>query len=182
MRELSLHILDIVQNSIAAGASRIIVSANADDGRDLLAISVSDNGRGMTPEMVERVRSPFCTTRTTRKVGLGIPMLAAAAEACDGELNIDSKPGSGTKLCVTFKLSHIDRAPFGDIVSTMIDAIVANPEISFRYEQKVDGKEFQLDTDDIKRELGEVPIETPSVRRWMQDYLSEGIAQVGAIP
>lgn len=182
MRELSLHILDIVQNSIAAGASRVLVSADADSGSDLLTISVSDNGRGMSPEMVERVRSPFCTTRTTRKVGLGIPMLAAAAEACEGELHIESKPGSGTKLCVTFKLSHIDRAPFGDIVSTMIDLIVANPEISFRYEQKVDGKEFHLDTDDVRRELGEVPIETPSVRRWMVDYLSQGIAGIGEIP
>ena len=182
MREISLHILDIVQNSIAAGATRIEVAADADSRNNLLSISVTDNGRGMSPETIERAMSPFWTTRTTRNVGLGIPMLVAAAEACGGGLWISSEVGKGAKTEARFKLSHIDRAPFGDIGATIVDLIVTNPEISFRYEQKVDNEPFHLDTDDIRRELGEAPIEAPPVRRWMKDYIAEGIARIGAIP
>lgn len=182
MREISLHILDIVQNSIAAGASRIEVNVSADTKQDLLSISIKDNGSGMSPEMVEAVRSPFCTTRTTRKVGLGIPMFTASAQMCEGDVSLDSTPGAGTVLDATFKLSHIDRVPFGDITSTMISLIVANPELSIRYDQNVDGKSFHLDMDDVRRELDDVSIQEAPVISWLRDYLNEGIAQVGAIP
>jgi hypothetical protein len=181
MREISLHILDIVQNSIAAGASRIEVVVAADTLADRLTISIKDNGRGMSDETIKWAMNPFWTTRTTRKVGLGIPMFTAAAEACDGRLKIDSELGCGTTLEVEFRLSHIDRAPFGDIVMTVVDLIVANPAISFKFEQTVDGETALLDTNDIRRELGEVPIETPEVRQWMKAYLAENIARVGRI-
>ncbi|MEN6372739.1 MAG: ATP-binding protein [Armatimonadota bacterium] len=182
MRELSLHILDIVQNSIAAEAKRIELTVTADGKQDLLNIRIKDNGRGMTPEMVEKIRSPFCTTRTTRKVGLGIPMLSAAAEMCEGGVKIISEPGKGTEVDALFKLSHIDRMPFGDITSTMLTLIAANPGISMRYEQAVDGKSFHLDTDEVRRELGDVPIEAAPVLGWIKDYMNQGIAQTGAIP
>ncbi len=182
MRELSLHILDIVQNSIAAGASRIEVTARADTKNNELVISVKDNGRGMPPEMVEMVRSPFCTTRTTRKVGLGIPMLSAAAEMCGGCVQISSVLGKGTEITANFVLSHIDRMPYGDITETMLSLIAANPDISIRYEQTADGKSFYLDTAEVQRELGDVPVQAPPVLSWLRDYLNQGIAQVGAIP
>lgn len=180
MRELSLHILDIMQNSIAAGASRIEVCVIADRRQNDLAIRVTDNGKGMTPEFAADVLDPFVTTRTTRRVGLGIPMLAAAAELCGGRLRIDSQPGEGTTVEASFKLDHIDRAPFGDIVGTIVNTIVSNPSVSFRYEQIVDkDKKFVLDTDDVKVQLQDVPISDPLVAKWLREYMTEGIAQIG---
>ncbi len=181
MRELSLHILDIMQNSIAAGASRIVVGVSADTENNRLTIAIQDNGKGMDSDFAAKVLDPFVTTRTTRRVGLGLPMLAAAAEACDGKLSIETAPGKGTKVEVTFALNHIDRAPFGDITSTIVNTIVSYPEISFRYEHKVNGAEFVLDTDEINAQLQGVPISEPSVARWLRDYMNEGIKNVGQI-
>lgn len=182
MREISLHILDILQNSIAAEATRIELQAMADTKRDTLQITIMDNGRGMSPETVERVLSPFFTTRRTRKVGLGLSMFKAAAEMCDGGVSISSKLGDGTRVDAEFKLSHIDRAPFGNISSTLVTAIVANPEISFRYEQTVDDNTFVLDMDDIRRVLGDVSIQAAPVIGWLRAYINEGIERVGSIP
>jgi hypothetical protein len=181
MREISLHILDILQNSIAVGASRIEVVAEADHKKDLLEVTITDNGRGMPAEMVEAVMSPFVTTRSTRRVGLGLPMLKAAAEACEGRVKLTSTVGVGTEVSATFRLSHIDRAPFGDIWSTMLSVIVANPETDFRYEQVVDGKSFYLDMADVRRELGDVPIQSAPVIKWLRGYFAEGVALVGMI-
>jgi hypothetical protein len=182
MREISLHILDIVQNSVAAGAARIEIVVTADSSKDTLSILIKDNGKGMSPEILADVFDPFTTTRTTRKVGLGLPMLAAAAELCDGGVNISSVPGKGTEVDACFKLSHIDRAPFGDIESTIINLIAANPNIYFRYEQIVDGKSFFLDMAEVQRELGEVPVNTVPVINWLKGYFNQGIAQIGQIP
>jgi hypothetical protein len=182
MREISLHILDIVQNSIVADASKVEIRVAADNVKDLLCVDIKDNGRGMPPDMVEMVRSPFCTTRTTRKVGLGIPMLAAAAEMCEGCVELDSKLGDGTQIAATFKLSHIDRMPLGDITSTMMTLIVANPYIDMSYEHVVDENSFRLDMAEVRQELGDdVPIQSTPVMTWLKDYLNEGIAQVGVI-
>lgn len=158
------------------------MSVTSDSELDLLNIRIKDDGRGMSPEMAERIRSPFCTTRTTRKVGLGIPMLSAAAEMCEGRVTIDSQLGNGTEIEASFKLTHIDRMPFGDITSTMLAIIAANPDVSIRYEQIVDGNRFYLDTEDVRRELGDVPIQTAPVLGWLKDYMNQGIEQIGAIP
>ena len=115
MRELSLNVLDIAQNSIAAGASVITMTVEEDAGADRLTLSVEDNGCGMTSEQLERVRDPFYTTRTTRPVGMGIPLFRMAAEATGGSLSITSKPGAGTTVTAVFGLSHIDRLPLGDV-------------------------------------------------------------------
>lgn len=181
MRELSLHILDIVQNSIAAGASRIVVAVESSTGSNALKIRVSDDGRGMEPEFAAKVRDPFVTTRTVRRIGLGIPMLAAASESCGGGVAIDSRPGEGTSLQADFELNHIDRAPMGDIAGTMVTVIAANPEVAVRYEHRVDGRGFVLDTDEIKAQLEDVPISDPAVVRWIREYITEGISNVGGI-
>jgi hypothetical protein len=181
MRELSLHILDIAQNSISAGASHITIAVEASHEMDLLKVRVADDGKGMDPEFAAKVTDPFVTTRTVRRVGLGIPMLAANAELSGGGLRIDSTPGRGTTIEATFELDNIDRPPLGDIISTMITLIVANPELSFRYEHRTDGREFILSTDQIKAPLEDVPISDPTVVRWMRDYMSEGISAAGRI-
>lgn len=178
MRELSMHILDLAQNSIAAGASRIEIDVSADTKTDRLAISVKDNGRGMPGEFAEKVTDPFTTTRTVRRVGLGIPMFAESARACDGELAVQSTPGRGTTVTADYRLSHIDRAPLGDIASTLVALIAANPEIEIRYRQTVDGREFVLDTEQIKAELEGVPISEAPVLKWIREYVAEQTAAI----
>lgn len=173
MRELSMHILDLAQNSIVAGASLIEIDVIADTAADTLKINIRDNGKGMSPEFVAKVQDPFTTTRTTRRVGLGIPMFAEAALACDGALTVESEQGKGTTVEAAFKLSHIDRAPMGDIASTLIALIAANPDIDIRYRQQADAEEFILDTRDIKRELAGVPINENAVLKWIAEYVNE---------
>jgi len=181
MRELSMHILDLAQNSIAAGATLIEIDVVADTGEDVLRIAVRDNGRGMSPEFAATVLDPFVTTRTTRRVGLGIPMFAEAARACDGDVVVRSEPGDGTSVEATFRLSHIDRAPLGDMVSTLIALIAANPDIDVVYRQQVDSSTFTLDTREIKRELAGVPINENAVLKWIREYVSEGTRDEAAI-
>lgn len=190
MRELSMHILDLAQNSIAADASRIEIEVVARTAvfRDLsaaeipkhqadtLTISIADNGRGMPAELLASVGDPFTTTRTTRRVGLGIPMFSEAAKACDGYVSVESQPGNGTKVTAAFRLSHIDRAPLGDMASTLVALIAANPDTAFRYMQRVDGEEFVLDTDEIKARLDGVSINESAVLRWIADYVNERAA------
>lgn len=176
MKELSLHVLDIIQNSITAGATWIGIHVCEDSKRDWLQIEVLDNGKGMSEEILKRVTSPFTTTRTTRKVGLGIPLFKASAEACGGGLSIDSEVGKGTKLCATYQLSHIDRPPMGDIGKTVLMNVVGNTNIDFEYVYQVDDKRFVFDTREIRQTLGdEVALDTPDVVGWMDGYLQEGI-------
>ena len=120
MRELSLHILDLAQNSLTAGASRLDIIVEIDHKKDLVAITLSDDGKGMAPDFLKTVTSPFTTTRTTRKVGLGIPMFKENAELTGGTFSIESTVGVGTKMRAGFVLSSIDRPPLGDLAATMI--------------------------------------------------------------
>ena len=164
MEDLSLHILDIVENSTRAGATLVEIKIAEDRGKDLLQIVIKDNGSGMDREMVKRVRDPFTTTRTTRRVGLGVSMLEQAAREAGGDLSITSEPGLGTEVRATFQASHIDRKPIGDMGSTMISLIAGNPSVDFIYESDVDGEKITLDTRMIKEELGGVaPINDPGV-------------------
>lgn len=178
MRELSLHLLDIAENSIAAEAKRINISVNEDSKIDLLQMSVEDNGCGMSAEMVARVVDPFTTTRTTRKVGLGIPLLKAAAEACNGFLKIESEPGRGTRLDVQFQRSHIDRMPLGDLVTTILNLVVTNPQVNWIFQYGYDGKSFVFDDEEIKRELGDVPITEPEILICLKEMLISGIKEI----
>ncbi len=179
MRELSMHILDLAQNSIAAGASRLEIGVSADTEADRLTIVIRDDGKGMPAEFAAKVKDPFVTTRTTRKVGLGIPMFTEAARACDGDVTVESSPGNGTTVTAWFKLSHIDRAPLGDIAATLVSIIAANPEMSVRYVQRVDGNEVVLDTDDIKAQLDGVPINEGPVLKWIGEYVGEQLDASG---
>lgn len=153
MRELSLHILDIAENGITAGADCIEISINEARGsEDLLTIVIQDNGRGMPVEKLQKPTDPFITTRTTRRVGLGLSLLAAAADRCEGKLEIASEAGRGTRVEATFRYHHIDRAPVGDMASTITTLIMGNPEVDFDYRHTVDTRNFTLDTRDLKED------------------------------
>ena len=178
MRELSLHILDIAENSISAGATQIEITVIEDLLQDELWITVQDNGRGMDAEMVKRVIDPFVTSRTTRKVGLGIPLLKDAAEACNGFFTIDSEIGKGTTIRTKFQHSHIDRMPLGNLGSTFETLLIGSPEVHWIFRYQVNQKEFVLDNQPIKEALGDVPLSEPSVLSYLRDLIQNGIADI----
>jgi anti-sigma regulatory factor (Ser/Thr protein kinase) len=153
LRELALHLLDIAENSVSAKADTIWVTVEEDHSADRLRMQVKDNGVGMSAEMVARVADPFVTSRTTRKVGLGIPLLKAAAEACSGGLTIESEPGKGTCITVDFQHSHIDRMPLGNLASTILTLVVGSPEVRWIFQYTVDGRRFTFDNQPIKEIL-----------------------------
>lgn len=174
MKELSLNILDIVQNSVKAGASRIDLRIVEQPDADLLSIEIIDNGCGMDAEFLARVTDPFTTTRTTRKVGLGIPFLKMAAESTGGSFTITSKPGVGTEVKATFGYHHIDRMPMGDLVSTLVLLIQGSPEIDFVYSHEYENRKLDFSCHSIRDELGdEVPLNDPAVLAWIREYLQE---------
>lgn len=175
MKELSLHILDIAQNSIRAGASLIEIKIEEDTVKDKLVISVKDNGKGMDAQTVEKVKDPFFTTRSTRKIGLGIPLLLAAAKRCDGSFNINSAPKQGTEITAVFKYSHIDRAPIGNIEDTITSLVSCNENVDFIYTHSFNGSIFTFDTREIKGILKEVPITSIDVIQWIKEYIKSGI-------
>lgn len=173
MRELSLHVLDIVQNSIAAGATLITLWVEEQPASDTLEIGVMDNGRGMTPQQLQSVRDPFYTTRTTRKVGMGVPLFRMAAEMAGGSLSIESEVGKGTTLTATFRLSHIDRAPLGDMTGTVVALVRLNPTLDFVYRVTCGSAGFTLDTRELREILSDVPLDTPDVLQWIEGYIEE---------
>ncbi len=178
MRELSLHILDILENSLESGASRIELEIDEDSALNQLTVAIRDNGRGMSEEMLQRISDPFFTTRKTRSVGLGIPLFRAAAQRCNGALWITSKPGEGTRVLVEFERDHIDRAPIGDLKATLLGVALSDRQCTLSYRHRVDSRIFGFDTAEIVRELEGIPLGHPRVRSWFEDYLSEGFAEL----
>jgi len=178
MRELALHLLDIAENSVAAQASVIRIEVEEDIINDRLSMKIIDNGKGMDEEMVRKVTDPFVTSRTTRKVGLGIPLLKEAAETCNGSLVIESQVGSGTTLSVDFQRSHIDRMPLGDLATTFLNLMIAHPTIQFIFHYKVGIEEFFLDDSTIKKELEGVPLSEPVILNFLRNLFEKGIAGV----
>jgi hypothetical protein len=178
LNELALHLLDIAENSVTAKAQniQIIVDENLNDDR--LRLGVMDDGIGMSPEKAARLADPFITSRTTRKVGLGIPLLKAAAEACNGSLEVQSTPGIGTSIQADFQYSHIDRMPLGDIVGTVLTLVVGWPETHWMFRYRLNGNEFVFDDQPIKEELGDIPLCEPVILAYLRQTLSEGIAQI----
>ncbi|MDZ4158770.1 MAG: ATP-binding protein, partial [Anaerolineaceae bacterium] len=152
MRELALHLLDIAENSISAGATNIQIIVKESTTEDRVRMSVQDDGCGMDAEMVTRIVDPFVTSRTTRKVGLGIPLLKAAAEACNGYLTIHSAPSKGTRLEVEFQRSHIDRMPLGDLPGTILSLVIGSPHHHWTLTYSTDEGTFEFDDAPIKQE------------------------------
>lgn len=172
MRELSLNVMDVVQNSISAKASLIEISQKQTG--ESLEISISDNGCGMTAEQVESVTNPFFTTRTTRSIGLGVPLFKMSCEQTGGSFSIESEKGKGTKTSARYVTSHIDMTPVGDMNETILLLIIGNPDIDFVYSHELDGKSFTLDTRELREVLGEdVPLSDPDVAVWIRENLAE---------
>jgi hypothetical protein len=180
MIELSLNVLDVVQNSICANADFIEIRIEINSAQDQLRIAISDNGCGMTTDQIKKVEDPFYTTRTTRSVGLGVPFFKYAAEITGGRFMIDSEPGRGTAVVAEFVLSHIDRMPLGDMTSTIHTLITLNTEIDFLYVYQVDEKSFTLDTRKFREILGDMPFYVTEVSSYIKDYLIENHIEVDA--
>lgn len=178
MRELSLNILDITQNSIKANAKHIDILIVENTREHTLMIGIYDDGCGMSEEQINRVKDPFYTTRTTRRVGMGVPLFKMAAEMTGGRLEISSQVGKGTKLNAYFNTDSVDFIPLGDMVSTVKMLVTQNTGIDFIYRHRCDDREFTFDTHEIKQILGEVPMETPEVAQWIDGYLKENINSI----
>jgi hypothetical protein len=179
-RDLSQHILDIVENSVNAGASLVHLDIEQDLAHDRLSICVRDDGRGIDPTMLVAITDPWVTTRTTRRVGLGIPFFKQTAEMCEGDFEIESHPGQGTKICATFRWSHIDRPPVGALGDTLICIIVGYPQVNFVYHHRVDDQVFEFDTREIREILGDdVPLSDPDVLAFVKGALREGMEEIG---
>jgi len=184
MEELSLNILDIAQNSIAANATQVELDVEENDGSDQIILRVTDNGNGMNEEFLSAVENPFFTTRTTRKIGLGISFLKEAAEMTGGRFEIKSKTGEGTTVTALFIKSHIDRQPIGNLTETIITLISLNPEIDFIIRYKVNENEFVFSTQEVREMLGDdASINSPAIISFLTEYIHQHIENLsgGAI-
>lgn len=174
MDDISLHILDIAENSVRADAKRIEIIIVQDPEKDLLRIEVNDDGRGMDQETLAKVQDPFFSTKN-KKTGLGIPLLTQAAEQAGGTLTVDSAPGRGTRVSVTFTWSHVDRPAIGSMADTVLTLIAGHPEIDVLYEIRDKDRVFRLDTREFRKELEDVPINAPAVLGVIRGMLKEQI-------
>jgi anti-sigma regulatory factor (Ser/Thr protein kinase) len=181
LRELALHLLDIAENSVSAKADTIRIRVEENHATDRLRMSVEDNGAGMSAEMIARVTDPFFTSRTTRKVGLGIPLLKAAAEGCAGGLTIQSQVGQGTCVSVEFQLSHIDRMPLGSLATTTLTLLVGSPEVHWILTYTVDERTFEFDDQPVKEVLEGIPLSDPEILKYLRSVLEDGIADLNGI-
>jgi anti-sigma regulatory factor (Ser/Thr protein kinase) len=177
VRELALHLLDIAENSVAAKAQNITISVNEDSSADKLEMWVIDDGIGMDEATVVRVVDPFYTSRTTRKVGLGLPFLKQAAEACNGSLQIQSTLRKGTQVKVTFQRSNIDRMPLGDLAGTFLSLLIANPDINWDFNYAVDGREFKFESLPVTQALEGISLTEPSVLTYLRELIESGVAE-----
>lgn len=178
MQELSMNVLDIAENSVRAGAALVEISIWQNTAQNLQTLVIKDNGKGMDEAMLQRVTDPFCTTRTTRKVGLGLPFLKMAAEMTGGDLTIQSTPGQGTTVTATFTLGHIDLMPLGDMPATISVLAQCNPHINFVYRFCHDEKTFTFDTREAREILGDVPLSEPAVALFIRDYIKEQMQSI----
>lgn len=178
MIDFSLHIMDILQNSIKAGANVITTRIETDKEKDEFSISVQDDGCGMDEEFLKSVRDPFTTTRTTRRVGLGIPLFEDSFVNAEGGLDIVSGKNSGTTIRGSCRISHIDRIPLGDVAQTFMQLISSDPQINFVLILENGIGSFHFSVEEVKEQLGDVPIDSMEVLEWIKDYINEGIKEI----
>jgi hypothetical protein len=173
MEDLSLHILDIAENSIAAGAHNISIVVTEDSTHDLLVIEITDDGKGMNEEALKSAADPFYTTRTTREIGFGLALLEEAAEMASGGMEIQSTPNLGTKVRATFQFSHIDRKPLGDMVETITALLCSSVEVHVLYVHARDGNKVVFDTKEIRDELGSISLNSVKAISVIRGYLNQ---------
>ena len=178
MNDLSMHILDIVQNSISAGATRVTLTVDESPAEDLLTIAVGDNGRGMTPEQVSRLADPFFTSRTTRRVGMGIPLLMDSARQSGGDVRIESEPGKGTEVTAVFGYSNIDRPPLGDVANALMLLVSSNPDLDFLFTYRYDGEEFLFNTADVRDVFGKDALRNLTIIRNLEKMIKDNMREI----
>ncbi|MCD8185069.1 MAG: ATP-binding protein [Rikenellaceae bacterium] len=177
MNDLSLHMMDMIQNSLSAGANRIGLSVEEDTRADRLKITITDNGRGMSADQVARLDDPFFTTRTTRRVGMGIPLFRQSACQSAGELTVESEPGLGTTVTAVFQHSHLDRPPLGDLAGSFILMVSANPETHFILDYRFNENRYRFDTVQVKEALDGLPLHEPAVMTALTEMISENLKE-----
>lgn len=187
MREIALHLLDIAENSVAAESKNISIHIHEDLLHDLLMVSVIDDGRGMDAETAQQVQDPFYTTRNTRNVGLGIPLLKLAAEQAEGRFSLQSQPGKGAWVEAEFRHSNIDRMPLGDLSSTFLTLLVAHPKIDWTFLYRVTdrnkaSRDFLFESAELKSELGDISLTEPEVLTFLRGVIEEGLEAVALQP
>lgn len=174
MKELSLNILDITQNSVTANAKNIKIEIVEKNAAHTMLIRISDDGSGMSEETLKKVTDPFYTSRTTRKVGLGVPLFKMQAEMTGGSFEIKSEPGAGTETSALFRTDSLDSIPLGDIISTVCILISGSPEINFNFSHVIDDNIVELDTAQLRETLGdEISLAEPEIIDWIKGYLEE---------
>lgn len=178
MEDISLHILDVAENSVSSGATLITISIVEKISEDRFVVTVEDNGRGMTEEFVKNILDPFCTTRTTRKVGFGLSFLAQSARETGGDIRIESVPSKGTIITADFIPSHIDMKPLGNIADTITTLIAGNPQIDFLFTYIRDTRIYSLDTREIRTVLDDVPINSSEVLSAIRGDLIEALSDI----
>lgn len=178
MRDLSLHLLDIIQNSLAAEADKISIGITANRAKNRLSLLVLDNGKGMREKVVRQAVDPFFTTRKTRQVGLGLPLLNMNSRQAGGRLLIKSVTGRGTLVAAVFQIEHPDRPPLGDIGETITASILAGPETDYKIVLKNKNNKMRISTEEIKWQLGEVPITSFEVLTWLRGYLNDCVTSI----
>ncbi len=178
MTELALHILDIAKNSTRANAKNVRIEVVASTTEDVLTISISDDGCGMDEKLLESVTDPFSTTRSTRKVGLGIPLFKQAAEYSGGSFSIESKLGIGTTTTASFTLSDVDRVPLGDLAATISTLIGGSPETDFQLSYSFNGKAYEFDTAAVREIMEGVPLSEPEVLGYIEAMIAENIENI----
>lgn len=178
MRDLSLHILDIMQNSAAAAASLIKVSILVEPEAGILQVTVEDNGCGMDSGLLARVTDPFATTRTTRKIGLGIPLFKASAEQSGGSFNVISQKGVGTVVVAKYRIDHIDRPPLGDVAGIITDMAAACMNVEIGLLLECGSKQYLFNSREVSQVLGEVPLTEFTVIKWLKEYIREGLNDI----
>ncbi len=179
MLELALHILDIAENSVRAGAKTVFIDITEDRMRDRLEIEIRDDGAGMDEATLKKAMDPFYTSKKVRRVGLGLPMLAEAAERAGGSFTIESRKGMGTRVAVGFQLSHIDRQPLGDLSGAFMVLLAGNADVDFVCRHQCGGRVFTLDTREIRKEIGDIPLNHMEVLKFIRQYMMEGLNEIG---
>jgi anti-sigma regulatory factor (Ser/Thr protein kinase) len=179
LEDLSLHILDIVENAISAKAKKIEIWVVEEPREDRLTIEIKDDGIGMDEEVSQKAVDPFFTTRSSRRVGLGLSFMAQAAQEAGGSLRIESTLGKGTKVMATFQYHHIDRKPLGSMVETMMTLLMGNPELDILYTHQKEGKSYVLSSSWLRNHFKDRSLIDPEVIQWMKTHLKEGLKQIG---
>lgn len=180
MIELSMHILDIVENSTRAGATIVTIRILEDMKLDMLSIEITDNGEGMDSDSLKKALDPFYTSKEVRHVGLGLPMLYQATQSSEGKFSLESKRGEGTRVLAEFKQSHIDRQPMGDMGGTIMTLVAGNPDVDFTFMYLTNDSAYTFNTKEIRKEIENVPLNNPEILQFIRENITEGLKEIGA--